>query len=63
MSIINITEKRVWNDCKSELDEVLNESRKTKSRTKAIRLFGITLLTYKVEYEFTPKGEKDSQPQ
>lgn len=63
MSIINITEKRVWNDSKASIDECFNEERKTKSRTKAIRLFGITLLTYNVEYGFIPSEEKGLQAQ
>lgn len=61
MSIINITEKRVWNDSKGCYDSTFQESRKTKSRTKTIRLFGIKLLTRKVEYEFTPSEGKDCQ--
>lgn len=63
MSIINITEKRVWNDSKSSIDEQFQECRKTKSRTKTIRLFGIKLLTYDVEYEFTPSREMDYRKQ
>lgn len=60
MSIINITEKHVWNDSKSHIDETFQESRKTKSRTKTIQLFGIRLLSYTIEYEFTPRAEKGS---
>lgn len=63
MSIINITEKRIWNDSKTSPDEKFQENRKTKSRTKTIRLFGIKFLTYNVEYEFIPSEEKGFQPQ